>query len=234
MADRRLAGAPLHRERLRSRVSRGPGRHRPRLPLRLPLPVRPGVRRRHRRAAGAGRARLRAAAVVQRREARRPGGLPHLRVRAGADRLACACSSSDPWTTVVPCGDAAVERLRFQPRRREDRATTSSPASRRTGTSWWPISSSSSCRPTSTPPSCSGFAVMVFVPIRYIYPSRTPILPRTTNLLGVVWGAIGDRDPVAVPAGVAAAGARVAGVPGLLLRALARRCTRGRRRAAAI
>ena len=36
-----------------------------------------------------------------------------------------------------------------------------------------------------------GFAVMVFVPIRYIYPSRTTILPRTTNLLGVVWGAIG-------------------------------------------
>jgi phosphatidylcholine synthase len=28
---------------------------------------------------------------------------------------------------------------------------------------------------------------MVFVPIRYIYPSRTTILPRTTNLLGAVW-----------------------------------------------
>jgi phosphatidylcholine synthase len=36
-----------------------------------------------------------------------------------------------------------------------------------------------------------GFAVMVFVPIRYIYPSRTTILPRTTNLLGAVWGALG-------------------------------------------
>ena len=36
-----------------------------------------------------------------------------------------------------------------------------------------------------------GLAVMVFVPIRYIYPSRTTILPRTTNLLGVGWGAIG-------------------------------------------
>jgi phosphatidylcholine synthase len=33
-------------------------------------------------------------------------------------------------------------------------------------------------------------AVMVFVPIRYIYPSRTTILPRTTNLLGAVWGAM--------------------------------------------
>ena len=34
-----------------------------------------------------------------------------------------------------------------------------------------------------------GFAVMVFVPIRYIYPSRTTILPRTTNALGAAWGA---------------------------------------------
>ena len=34
-----------------------------------------------------------------------------------------------------------------------------------------------------------GFAAMVFVPIRYIYPSRTAILPRTTNLIGAVWGA---------------------------------------------
>lgn len=34
------------------------------------------------------------------------------------------------------------------------------------------------------------FAAMVFVPVRYIYPSRTSILPRTTNLLGVVWGAM--------------------------------------------
>ena len=34
-----------------------------------------------------------------------------------------------------------------------------------------------------------GFAVMVFVPIRYIYPSRTTILPRTTNVLGIVWSA---------------------------------------------
>jgi phosphatidylcholine synthase len=34
-----------------------------------------------------------------------------------------------------------------------------------------------------------GLAVMVFVPIRYIYPSRTPIWPWPTNLLGVAWGA---------------------------------------------
>ena len=36
-----------------------------------------------------------------------------------------------------------------------------------------------------------GFAVLVFVPIRYVYPSRTTILPRTTNVLGAVWGAMG-------------------------------------------
>ena len=34
-----------------------------------------------------------------------------------------------------------------------------------------------------------GFAAMVFVPIRYIYPSRTTIVPRTTNALGAVWAA---------------------------------------------
>jgi phosphatidylcholine synthase len=66
-----------------------------------------------------------------------------------------------------------------------------------------------------------GFAAMVFVPIRYIYPSRTTILPRTTNVLGAVGR--GDADhPLAVPAGVARAGARVAGVSGVLLRALVR------------
>jgi len=33
-------------------------------------------------------------------------------------------------------------------------------------------------------------AVLVFVPIRYVYPSRTPILTWPTNALGVVWGAL--------------------------------------------
>jgi phosphatidylcholine synthase len=32
------------------------------------------------------------------------------------------------------------------------------------------------------------FAVMVFVPIRYLYPSRNPVAQRTTHVLGVVWG----------------------------------------------
>jgi len=33
-------------------------------------------------------------------------------------------------------------------------------------------------------------AVLVFVRIRYIYPSRTPVLLRTTNALGVLWAAM--------------------------------------------
>jgi len=36
-----------------------------------------------------------------------------------------------------------------------------------------------------------GFAALVFVPIRYIYPSRTPIWPWATNLFGVAWGVAG-------------------------------------------
>jgi phosphatidylcholine synthase len=34
------------------------------------------------------------------------------------------------------------------------------------------------------------FVVLVFVPIRYIYPSRTPVWRLPMNLLGVVWGAV--------------------------------------------
>jgi len=30
-------------------------------------------------------------------------------------------------------------------------------------------------------------AILVFVPIRYVYPSRTPILPMLTNVLGSIW-----------------------------------------------
>ena len=33
-----------------------------------------------------------------------------------------------------------------------------------------------------------GFALLVFVPIRYVYPSRTPVARLPTNLLGVIWG----------------------------------------------
>jgi len=33
-------------------------------------------------------------------------------------------------------------------------------------------------------------AVLVFVPIRYLYPSRTPVLMWPTNILGAVWGVL--------------------------------------------
>lgn len=32
------------------------------------------------------------------------------------------------------------------------------------------------------------FAALVFVPVRYIYPTRTPVWRLATNVLGVVWG----------------------------------------------
>ena len=34
----------------------------------------------------------------------------------------------------------------------------------------------------------TALAVLVFVPIRYVYPSRTPVLMLPTNALGAVWG----------------------------------------------
>ncbi len=36
----------------------------------------------------------------------------------------------------------------------------------------------------------AGFALMVFVPIKYIYPSRTELLRRLTITLGVIWAAL--------------------------------------------
>ncbi|MBM3819317.1 MAG: CDP-diacylglycerol O-phosphatidyltransferase [Acidimicrobiia bacterium] len=35
-----------------------------------------------------------------------------------------------------------------------------------------------------------GLAVLVFVPIRYVYPSRTPVWRTLTIVLGLVWGAL--------------------------------------------
>ncbi len=32
------------------------------------------------------------------------------------------------------------------------------------------------------------FSILVFVPIRYLYPSRSPVARRTTHTLGVLWG----------------------------------------------
>ena len=92
-AHRCLAGPPLHRQRRRLRVPGRRRRHRPRLSRRVLLAVAAGLRRRHRRRAGAGAPRLGAAAVVQRRQARRHRRLPDLRVRAGAVRVARRCSS---------------------------------------------------------------------------------------------------------------------------------------------
>jgi phosphatidylcholine synthase len=34
------------------------------------------------------------------------------------------------------------------------------------------------------------FAILVFVPVRYVYPSRTPVLPVVTNVLGIMWAAL--------------------------------------------
>ena len=36
----------------------------------------------------------------------------------------------------------------------------------------------------------AAFAILVFVPVRYVYPSRTPVLRMTTNVLGVLWAAL--------------------------------------------
>jgi phosphatidylcholine synthase len=33
-------------------------------------------------------------------------------------------------------------------------------------------------------------AALVFVPLRYVYPSRTPVLRWPTNILGVIWGVL--------------------------------------------
>jgi phosphatidylcholine synthase len=35
-----------------------------------------------------------------------------------------------------------------------------------------------------------GFAILIFVPVRYVYPSRTPVLRVANNLLGAIWGAL--------------------------------------------
>jgi phosphatidylcholine synthase len=49
-----------------------------------------------------------------------------------------------------------------------------------------------------------GLAVLVFVPIRYAYPSRMPVLRVSTNVLGAIWGAVLVamlwRYPVVLPA----------------------------------
>jgi len=34
------------------------------------------------------------------------------------------------------------------------------------------------------------FVVLVFVPVRYVYPSRTTVFPRVTNVAGYIWSAL--------------------------------------------
>ena len=61
-------------------------------------------------------------------------------------------------------------------------------------------------------------AAMVFVPLRYVYPSRTPVLRLPTNVLAAIWGVLIGVMLWQYPAISTAGAARVAGVPGVLLR----------------
>src|SRR4029453_5965800 len=45
-------------------------------------------------------------------------------------------------------------------------------------------------RPLTSAAVLLAFAVLIFVPLRYVYPSRTETLRATTNGLGVVWAAL--------------------------------------------
>ena len=164
------------------------------------------------------RARVRAAALVQRREARRHRRLPDVRVRAGAVRLAGAARARRVGDARRQ-RDAAVERLRLQPRRREDRR----PLLHRLPVvlehrGLLPVRAGAAAAAQRA--DAAGAAVLVFVPIRYVYPSRTPVLPVLTNVLGSRLGSGGAGRPVAISRRVARAGARVAGLPGLLRRAV--------------
>jgi phosphatidylcholine synthase len=96
----------------------------------------------------------------------------------------------DPWTTVVPAAMLLSSGYGFSnmSAKTSDHFFTGFP-------SYWNIVVAY-LFVLQLPPDVNaaillGFAVMVFVPIRYIYPSRTTILPRTTNLLGAAWGALG-------------------------------------------
>ena len=93
----------------------------------------------------------------------------------------------EPWTPVRHQRDAAVERVRLQPRRREDRRSLLLGFP-----SYWNIvvfyMLVLNLSPEVNGAILLGLAVMVFVPIRYVYPSRTPVLRWPTNMLGVDLG----------------------------------------------
>jgi phosphatidylcholine synthase len=96
----------------------------------------------------------------------------------------------DPWTTVVPAAMLLSSGYGFSNMnaKTSDHFFTGFP-------SYWNIVVAYlfvlQLSPDLNAAILLGFAAMVFVPIRYIYPSRTSILPRTTNLLGVIWGVMG-------------------------------------------
>ena len=96
----------------------------------------------------------------------------------------------DPWTTVVPSAMLLASGYGFSHMnaKTSDHFFTGFP-------SYWNIVVAY-LFVLQLPPDVNAaillaFAILVFVPIRYIYPSRTSILPRTTNLLGAIWGATG-------------------------------------------
>ena len=96
----------------------------------------------------------------------------------------------DPWTTIVPSAMLLSSGYGFShlKAKTNDHFFTGFP-------SYWNIVVAYlfvlQLSPDANAVILLGFAAMVFVPIRYIYPSRTTILPRTTNLLGALWGVIG-------------------------------------------
>ena len=115
--------------------------------------------------------------------------------------------------------DAAVERVRLQPRRCEDGRPLLHGFP-----SYWNIVVFYMLV-LRMPPAVNGaillgLAVMVFVPIRYVYPSRTTVLRWPTIVLGAIWGVLMLRDAVAVPGDFTTGADRVAGVPRVLLRAV--------------
>ena len=170
-----LARAPLYRRSAPARRWRPRWRRSPATSAQAFLWLsRRRLHRRDRRRAGPGAAREGAAAVVRRRHARQRRRLPHLRVRAGADhaaRRACSRRRSRrgwAWRCWWPAATAsAATTPRWRP------PTTSSPASRR----YWNILAlylyAWRLPPTANAAIVAVLVVLVFVPIRYVYPSRT-------------------------------------------------------------
>ena len=204
--DRCGAGAADGALRLRGR---GAGRA-------LALPGRDG-RRRQRRDAGAAGFRVKTRdARVRRRAAGQHRRLPHLRLRAdGAavgQRLPARRRAGAGWSPPCRCSRPATSSA--GPTRRP--TTTSSSASRGTGTSW---RSTSWCSSSASPrrPLLLVLAVLVFVPVKYVYPSRTETLWYTNMAGATAWLVVYGRDHRAAAGRPALADRAVHGLPRLLL-----------------